>query len=134
MSGEPLVVFYDGECRWCRWSVARLVPFDRRRRLRLAPIQGPEGDRLLASVPESERLESAHAVTADGQVFSGGDAAAPIAGELPALAWTVPLLRAAPGVTRSAYRAIADRRSLLGGRLSDSSLRRADELIAQRSA
>lgn len=133
MSDGRLVVLFDGECRWCRWSVARLVPFDTRGRLRLLAIQDPEGQELLAPVPEAERLASAHAVTPDGRVFSGGDAAAPIAAALPALSWGAPLLRGLPGPTRGAYRLVADRRSLLGRRLDDRALERADRLIARRS-
>ena len=132
MPGERLVVLYDEDCRWCRWSVARLVELDRSRRLRLVPIQGEEGDRLLASVPEDERMASAHAVTPDGKVFSGGDAAAPIAGVLPALSISAPLLRAIPGPTRSAYRLVADNRSRLGARLSPVAMAKADRLIASR--
>lgn len=132
MAGERLVVLYDENCRWCRWSVARLVAFDRDRRLRLAPIQGEEGDRLLAGVPEGERLESAHAVTPDGRVYSGGDAAAPIAAVLPALSFGVPLLTALPGPTRAAYRLVADNRSRLGARLNDEAIGKADRLIASR--
>ena len=134
MSDGRLVVLFDGECRWCRWSVARLVPLDTRHRLRLMAIQDPEAQRLLSSVPEEERLASAHAVTPDGRVFSGGDAAAPIAAELPALAWGAPLVRALPGPTRAGYRFVADRRSPLGRRLDDRALERADRLIATRSS
>ena len=134
MSDGRLVVLFDGECRWCRWSVARLVPLDTRHRLRLMEIQDPEAQALLASVPQDERLDSAHAVTADGRVFSGGDAAAPIAAELPALAWGAPLVRALPGPTRAGYRFVADRRSPLGRRLDDRALERADRLIATRSS
>ena len=134
MSDGRLVVLFDGECRWCRWSVARLVPLDTRHRLRLMEIQAPEAQRLLAGVPEEERLASAHAVTPDGRVFSGGDAAAPIAAELPALAWGAPLARALPGPARACYRLVADRRSLLGRRLDDRALERADRLIEKRSS
>lgn len=133
MAGEPLVVLYDEDCRWCRWSVARLVALDRNRRLRLMAIQDPRAAELLASVPKDRWLESAHAVTADGQVFSGGDAAAPIAAELPALGWSAPLLRAMPGPVRGAYGLVAGNRSALGRRLGDAALQRADILIAQRS-
>lgn len=132
MAGDRLVVLYDEDCRWCRWSVARLVAFDRDRRLRLVPIQGEEGESLLAGVPESERLASAHAVNREGRVYSGGDAAAPIASVLPALSFGAPLLRAIPGPTRAAYRLVADNRSRLGSRLDDGAMEKADRLIASR--
>jgi len=132
VAGERLVVLYDEDCRWCRWSVARLVAFDRDRRLKLVPIQGEEGDRLLAGIPEEERLESAHAVTPDGRVHSGGDAAAPIASVLPALSFGAPVLRALPAPTRAAYRLVADNRSRLGRRLDDRAIGKADRLIASR--
>jgi len=133
MPEQRLAVLYDEECRWCRWSVARLVELDRDRRLRLVAIQAPEGERLLAGVAPDERLASAHAVTPDGRVFSGGDAAAPIASVLPALRFGVPVLRALPGPTRAGYRVVAENRSRLGRRLGDRAMARADRLIASRS-
>lgn len=125
----PLVVFYDEDCGWCRWSIARVLAFDRRLALQPEPIQGALGELLLAGIPEAERLESAHVVTPGGTIHSGGDAAAPIAAALPLLAPTAPLLRAFAGPTRGAYRFIANHRSALGRRLTPAMRERADVRI-----
>lgn len=86
-----------------RDSQARLLPL---------PIQSGEGERLLAAIPPAERLRSAHVVSPDGRVWSGGDGVAPIARELVGLraarlAWALrwPL--------RAGYRAIAANRTRL---------------------
>ena len=61
-----------------------LLSWDRRRRLLPASIQSPEGQRLLRDVKPELRLESAHAVTPEGRVYSGGAAFEHVAAVLPA--------------------------------------------------
>ena len=97
-------------------------------------IQSDEGGRLLAALPTDERLRSAHAVAGDGQVASAGAAAAPIAAVLPGGALTAPVLRALGPLTRGSYALIADNRSRLGRLLSPEMLRRADAVLAARTA
>ena len=84
-SSEPQhVVLYDDDCAFCKWSLDKILAWDRRRRLRPVAIQSDEGQGLLASVPESERLDSWHLVLPSGEVRSAGAAAAPLAGCSPA--------------------------------------------------
>ncbi len=134
MPGGPLLLFYDADCGWCRWSVARVIALDRRARVRPEPIQGQAGARLLSDLPPDARLASAHLVTPDGRRHSGGDAAAPLAAALPLVAPLAPLLRAAPGAARAAYRLIAERRARLGRLVSSGARERADAAIARQRA
>jgi predicted DCC family thiol-disulfide oxidoreductase YuxK len=129
-----VTVLYDHDCGFCRWSVGRLLAWDRPGRLRPLAIQSPEGQRLLADLTPEQRLTSAHAVDAAGRRTSGGDALAPVAAVLPAGAPLAALARRAPGLARAGYRAVADRRTLLGSLVGDAAKARADERIAQRSA
>jgi predicted DCC family thiol-disulfide oxidoreductase YuxK len=108
----PLPVLYDADCGFCRWTLALLLRRDRTVRLLPLAIQSAEGARLLEGMPEAERLRSAHVVTPDGRVWSGGDAVAPIARELAghraghaAWLWRLPL--------RAGYRLVAANRSRL---------------------
>ncbi len=130
----PLLVFYDEECGYCRWSVAQLLRFDRDRRLRLHAIQSPLGDRLLASVPGDLRLERAHLIDSDGNLSSGGDAAAPIAAALPRLAFAAPLLRRLTLPVNATYTMIAANRERAGRLVGSSSRERADRAIAAHQA
>jgi len=109
----PLTVLYDADCGFCRFSVARLLDWDRGRRLRPVAIQSPEGDALLtaAGVALADRLASAHVLDAAGRVHSGGAAAAVIARELPAGAPVAWVLAALPGPTDRAYRFVAGHRT-----------------------
>lgn len=109
----PLPVLYDADCGFCRWTLALLLRRDRAGRLLPLPIESPEGDELLGGMPREERLRSAHAVTPDGRVWSGGDAVAPILRELgrPGAARGARLL--GPPL-RAGYRLVAANRSLLG--------------------
>ena len=111
-----------------------MLALDRRRALRPVAIQSEEGGGLLAGVPEAERLLSAHAVTEDGTVASGGDAVAPIAAALPGGGVAAPVLRSLAPVTRGAYGLIAGNRSRLGRLVTPAMLRRADALIGARAA
>lgn len=136
MAARPpaVTVLYDHDCGFCRWSVGRLLAWDRAHRLRPVAIQSDEGRRLLATLTPEQRLASAHAIDAAGRRASGGDALAPIAAVLPGGAPLAALGRRAPALARASYRAVADRRSLLGRLVSDAAKARADERIAQRSA
>jgi predicted DCC family thiol-disulfide oxidoreductase YuxK len=107
-------VLYDDDCGFCKWSLDKILAWDRRRRLRPVAIQSDEGQALLADVPEAKRLDSWHLVLPSGEVRSAGAAAEPLARLLPGgrpLAW---LFRAFPGITERAYRFVADHRDRFG--------------------
>jgi predicted DCC family thiol-disulfide oxidoreductase YuxK len=105
-------VLYDRDCGFCRWSLDKILAWDRRRVLRPVAIQSEEGQRLLASIPPGRRLDSWHLV-ADGKVSSAGAAAPPLFEVLPGGRPLAAVLRAFPELTERAYRWVADHRSLL---------------------
>ncbi|MGE5225306.1 MAG: thiol-disulfide oxidoreductase DCC family protein [Planctomycetaceae bacterium] len=118
MDTDPRVaVLYDDDCGFCRWAAERLRTWGRGRALRFATIQGAEGERLLAPVPSAARLDSMHAVTPDGRVWSAGAAVPVILRALPAGRPFASLARLAPGLTDRAYRTVAARRARLGALL-----------------
>jgi predicted DCC family thiol-disulfide oxidoreductase YuxK len=104
------VVLYDEDCGFCKWSLDKILAWDRRRRLRPLPIQSEEGERLLADVPKELWLESWHLVDNSGEVRSAGDAAAPLASLLPGGRPLAFLFRTFPRITGGAYRLVADNR------------------------
>jgi predicted DCC family thiol-disulfide oxidoreductase YuxK len=116
---ERHLVLYDEDCGFCRWSVARLLRWDRRGRLRAAPIQGEEGDRLLADLSERDRLGSWHLVTPDGRRYSGGAATGPVARLLPAGTPVALLAETFPRSIDRLYRWVARNRDALGRRLGE---------------
>jgi predicted DCC family thiol-disulfide oxidoreductase YuxK len=116
---ERHVVLYDEDCGFCRWSLDRLLRWDRHRRLRAAPIQSEEGDRLLADLSEERRLASWHLVTPDGRRSSGGAATAPLARLLPGGAPIAFLAETFPRTTDRLYRWLARHRDALGRRLGE---------------
>jgi predicted DCC family thiol-disulfide oxidoreductase YuxK len=120
------IVLYDRDCGFCRWSVAKLLGWDRGRRLRPVEIQSPEGQALLADVPEDERLASAHAIDPGGKRHSGGAAAPPVLRLLPGGRPPAALLAALPGPTDRVYRWVAEHRSALARLVPARSKRRAD--------
>ena len=125
-------VLYDEDCGFCRWALAKLLAWDRRGRLRPEPIQGLEGQRLLAGMPEDERLASWHLATPDGGLRSGGEALAPLLRMLPRGERPAEAAERVPGLVDCGYRWIAEHRSLLGKPLSTGARRRADAAVARR--
>ncbi|MET1011164.1 MAG: DUF393 domain-containing protein [Actinomycetota bacterium] len=114
---ERHVILFDEGCGFCRWSLDRLLRWDRHGRLRAAPIQGEEGDRLLADLSEEDRLASWHLVRPDGRRSSGGAATAPLARLLPAGAPVAIVAETFPRTTDRVYGWIARHRGALSERL-----------------
>jgi predicted DCC family thiol-disulfide oxidoreductase YuxK len=127
-----VTVLFDRDCGFCRWSVGRVLAWDRRGAVRPVAIQSVEGQRLLADLTPAERLASAHAIDAAGRRSSGGDALAPVMAALPGGAPLAALARRAPALARAGYRAVAGRRSLLGRLIGARARARADARIAAR--
>jgi len=105
-------ILYDRDCTFCRWSLDKVLAWDRGR-LRPVEIQSEEGGRLLAAIPEGARLDSWHLVTPPGELLSAGAAAAPLAELLPGGKPLAKLFRAFPKTTERCYRWVNSHRSLL---------------------
>jgi predicted DCC family thiol-disulfide oxidoreductase YuxK len=110
VTGARWVVLYDEDCGFCRWSLDKLLAWDRRQALQSVSIQSARGRELLGGVPEELHLDSFHLVAPDGTVRSAGVAAAPLAQLLPGGRPLAALFRAFPGLTERAYRFIANHR------------------------
>lgn len=126
---EKSIIFYDQDCGFCRWSLAKLLHLDRARRLRPVPIQSPEADVYLSGMDDATRMASWHLAVDQGKVHSGGAAVAPLldllsGGKLPAA-----LFRRFPRLTGRGYRWVAGHRTALARPLSRSAVRRATARI-----
>lgn len=132
--GNRTVVLYDAGCGFCRWSLAKLLAWDRGRRLRPVAIDSAEGARLLAELSEDERRASWHLIGPDGPLFSAGAAAAPLLRELPGGAPLAVLLERFPTATERAYAWVARHRGGLGRLIPTGAERRADDRIGGREA
>jgi predicted DCC family thiol-disulfide oxidoreductase YuxK len=127
-------VLYDEDCGFCRWTLAKLLAWDRPGRLHPEPIQGPEGVRLLGDMPEEQRLASWHLAGPDGGLRSGGAAIAPLLRMLPRGERLAAIVDRAPGLVDRGYRWVAGHRTLLGKPISIGARRRADAAVALRRA
>jgi predicted DCC family thiol-disulfide oxidoreductase YuxK len=107
-----VAVLYDSDCGFCKWALDKILAWDRRRRLRPVAIQSDEGQRLLASIPPEQRLDSWHLV-ARGELKSAGAAAPDLFRELPGGRPLAAALRAFPGPTDRVYRWVAGHRDRL---------------------
>jgi predicted DCC family thiol-disulfide oxidoreductase YuxK len=111
------IVLYDQDCGFCRWSLDKILAWDRSRHLEAVPIQSDEGERLLAPLERAARLDSWHFVDKDGALFSAGAAAAPMVRVLPGGRPLAAAFAASPGLTERAYRYVAARRDRWAGLL-----------------
>lgn len=125
-------LLYDRDCGFCRWSLGKVLGWDRRRSLRPLALQSEEADRLLAGMPEAERLASWHLVDGDGTVRSAGAAFPELLRLLPGGSPLAGLTGRAPQATDRAYRWVAGNRGRWGKLVTDGAKVRADERIASR--
>jgi predicted DCC family thiol-disulfide oxidoreductase YuxK len=129
---QRLVLVYDDDCGFCKWSVARTLAWDRRRRLRPVGLSTPEADRLLVGMSEQEREDSYHVVDLDGTVRSAGAGAPVVLAQLPGGRPLAALATARPGLAEWVYRAISGRRTPLGRLVTAGAGARARRRIAER--
>ncbi|MGH2984865.1 MAG: thiol-disulfide oxidoreductase DCC family protein [Solirubrobacterales bacterium] len=126
-------VLYDSDCGFCRWSLAKLLRWDRRHLLRPLALQDPEAGTLLPGMSEEERLASWHLVDAEGEVRSAGAALPVLLRLLPGGTPFALVAARAPRITERGYRWIAEHRSRFGRLLSERAKQRADLRIAARA-
>ncbi len=130
---RPILV-YDLDCGFCRWSVAKVLAWDRHDRLRVLALQDPGAAGLLAAIPPELRMRSSHLVMPDGTVYSGGDALAPMADLLPGGAPLRLLAHGTPWLVDRGYRWIAGNRMKVSKLVPASAKQRAEKVIEKRRA
>jgi predicted DCC family thiol-disulfide oxidoreductase YuxK len=108
------VLLYDADCGFCRWSVDRVLAWDRRNRLRAVALQDAEADRVLPGIDAEAKMGSWHLVTPDGHVFSGGAVAPPLLRLLPGGRPLAAIAAAFPGLTERGYRWVSRNRDRFG--------------------
>jgi predicted DCC family thiol-disulfide oxidoreductase YuxK len=126
-------ILYDSDCGFCRWSLGKVLAWDRRRALRPVAIDSPEGGRLLSEMPVGQRLASWHLVDEEGRVRSAGAAFPPLLRLLPGGGPLAALTARSPKLTDRVYRWVAGNRSRWGKLVTDGAKRRADRRIDERS-
>ena len=110
-------ILYDSDCGFCKWSLDKILLWDRDDRLRPVAIQSDEGQELLAGIPSERRLDSWHLVEPGGRVVSAGAGAPPLARVLPGGRPLAFVLSSFPGTTERAYRFVAGHRDWFARRL-----------------
>ena len=77
------ILFYDAGCPGCRLFARIILAADRERRIRTAPLDSPDADRLLGGISKRRRFGSYHLVVGN-RVASGASGMGPLL-ELPSL-------------------------------------------------
>jgi len=114
--GETVVLF-DGVCKLCNGWAKFLIRHDRQRRVRLAAVQSPEGQALLAWAGLPVDQFDTMAVIRDQQLWERSDAFFEVVSQLPRRWHAVNVLRLLPLALRDwAYDHIALNRYRLFGK------------------
>ena len=111
------VALFDADCGFCRWSLDKVLAWDRDRRLRPVALQDPESNALLPGMSDEVKFASWHLVDPSRRVYSAGAAVPALLRLLPAGAPLAAVTAALPGPTDAAYRWVARHRTWLGERL-----------------
>lgn len=127
-----VTVLYDADCGFCRWSLAKLLRWDRRGVLRPVALQDPEAPSALPGMSEKDRMASWHLVDSDGEVESAGAALPGLLRLLPGGTPLAVLAARAPKLRDRGYRWVAEHRSWFGRLISERAKRRADLRISAR--
>jgi predicted DCC family thiol-disulfide oxidoreductase YuxK len=99
-----VVILFDIVCGFCRWSLSKLLAWDRHGRLRPVALQSEQADDLLMGMDRERKMASWHLVAPNGRTYSGGDAVPHLARLLPAGTPIAALASAFPRTTGRAYR------------------------------
>jgi predicted DCC family thiol-disulfide oxidoreductase YuxK len=133
MAMNSTILIYDSDCGFCRWSLGKILAWDRRRAVRPVALGTPEANRLLAEVPAAERPRSWHLVEEAGTVHSAGAGFEPLFRLLPGGGPFAAIAARLPGATESGYRFVSGNRSIWGKFVTEGAKRRADARIRERS-
>jgi predicted DCC family thiol-disulfide oxidoreductase YuxK len=107
-------ILYDRDCGFCRWSMDKILAWDRRRRLRPVALQTEEADQLLPpGMDPRTRMGSWHLVTHDGRVYSAGAAAPHLFRLLPGGRPLAAVASTFPRTTQRIYRWVTNHRERL---------------------
>jgi predicted DCC family thiol-disulfide oxidoreductase YuxK len=128
-----VILIYDRDCGFCRWSLGKVLAWDRRRAVRPVALGTPEADRLLGDMPRDRQMASWHLIDEGGTVHSAGAGFEPLFRLLPGGGPFAAVAARFPRVTGSGYRFVSGNRSIWGKLVTDGAKRRADTRIAERS-
>jgi predicted DCC family thiol-disulfide oxidoreductase YuxK len=114
---EPAILFYDAGCPGCRLFARVILAADTERRIRTAPLDSAEADRVLGGMPERERFGSYHLVVGD-RVASGALGMGPLLEQARLVRLLGRLVRRSPAaraLAAGAYRFAARHRGRIAG-------------------
>jgi predicted DCC family thiol-disulfide oxidoreductase YuxK len=130
---ERGVLFYDEDCGFCRWCVAKVLAWDRDGSITPFAIQSPESALLLADVEPERRLASWHFRDPGGTVFSAGAAFAPLLRLLPGGSPLAAIASRFPRGVERVYRVVASNRGVLGALVTNGARARAARRVSASS-
>lgn len=115
------VVIYDGECRFCRGQVERLVRFDSQGKLTFISLHDARLRKRYPDLSHDELMSQMYVVTPEGKKYGGAAAVRYLSRQLPRLYWLMPIMHIPFSLPlwQWAYKQVAKRRYKLAGKVCD---------------
>jgi predicted DCC family thiol-disulfide oxidoreductase YuxK len=131
------VILYDADCGFCKWVTAKVLAWDRSRRLRPVALQDPGAGDLLGGMNPERKMASWHLVSPAGHVYSAGSGFPPLLRLLPGGRLLAVVTATFPWLTDRVYGFVSARRSCLSRWLrrlgGTAALERAERRISERA-
>src|ERR1700710_269127 len=128
---ENWIALYDDDCGFCKWILAGILAWDRRRRLAPCALQSEHAEVLLADLSPEERLASWHLISPEGERASAGAALAPLLRLLPGGRIPARWVASFPRFTNGAYGWVASHRAQLSRAVPGALKRRAGQRVGR---
>lgn len=115
------VVIYDGECRFCRGQVERLVKFDSQGKLAFISLHDQRLHQRFPELSHDELMQQMYVVTPEGNKYGGAAAVRYLTRRLPRLYWLMPIMHVPFSLPlwQWGYKQVAKRRYKLAGKVCD---------------
>lgn len=115
------VVIYDGECRFCRGQVERLVKFDPQGQLTFISLHDPRLSKRYPELSHDDLMRQMYVITPEGTKFGGAAAVRYLSRRLPRLYWLMPIMHIPFSLPlwQWAYHQVAKRRYKLAGKVCE---------------
>lgn len=116
ISAKNPIIFYDGLCVFCTWSIRFVLKHDKQKRFRLCPLQSELAESIASQVTRDEDYQTVVALY-QGQMYQKSDVTFFIVDELGGLWRTLLIFKIFPKFLRDAvYSLIARYRYRLFGK------------------
>jgi predicted DCC family thiol-disulfide oxidoreductase YuxK len=137
-SGAPvasprLLLFYDADCRFCRWAISVVLRWDSPRVFGVGALDGELAEVILGHLIEDDRFGSWHVMDIHGHVTSRGEAVSGVLAEVRFGTRLAAISKRFPWLLDTLYERVKRQRGRLSRLVTDGADARARRLLESRT-